>query len=233
MNKLTVLVSDDHPVFRQGLRGLLDAAGDIRVVGEAENGQRAVAEAIRLKPELVLMDISMPILNGVEAARQIVREMPAIKVLILSASGDDLRVHQAIHAGVAGYLTKETAGKDILHAIREACKGNAYFSPPIARRLLSRCNGGVGTPGFPQLENLTHRQTEIVQLIAEGHSTKQIAGLLSVTRKTVETHRQRVMDKLDIRGIVPLTRHAAPTGIVESNYTPDWPRSTNGRRAIE
>src|SRR5688572_18579258 len=135
MKKITVLLSDDHAMFRDGLRLLLEAAGDIVVVGEAANGHSAVAETKRLRPDVVLMDIAMPSLNGFEAARRIVREVPGTKVIILSTYSDDQHVQQAVAAGVVGYLMKETASNDLLCAVRGASKGNVFFSPPIARRL--------------------------------------------------------------------------------------------------
>jgi DNA-binding NarL/FixJ family response regulator len=195
------------------------------VVGEAENGRQAVREAERLQPDVVLMDIAMPLLNGVEAARQILREVPVAKVLILSSHHDDQHVQQAVEAGVAGYVMKETASKDLLLAIREASKGTAFFSPPIARRLIKQWQKKFinGQPINTKPATLTSRQTEVVQLIAEGHSTKEIAGLLFVSIKTVEKHRQSAMDRLDIHEIATLTRYAVSSGIVESNYKPNWP----------
>src|SRR5688572_9791379 len=138
MKKITVLLSDDHAMFRDGLRLLLEAAGDIDVVGEAANGHSAVGETKRLRPDVVLMDIAMPSLNGLEAARRIAREVPGSKVVILSTYSDDQHVQQAVAAGVAGYLMKETASHDLLNAIRQARKGNAFFSPLIARRLVKQ-----------------------------------------------------------------------------------------------
>ena len=138
MKKITVVISDDHTVFREGLRLLLTAADDIEVIGEAENGHRAVGETKRLRPNLVIMDIAMPLLNGVEAARKIALEVPTTKVLILSSYSDDQSIQKSIAAGVAGYLMKETAAKDLLQAVRDVCNGNAFFSPPIAKRLLKR-----------------------------------------------------------------------------------------------
>jgi DNA-binding NarL/FixJ family response regulator len=222
MKKITVFISDDHAVFREGLRLLLEATDDIEVIGEAENGPRAVGETKRLQPDVVLMDIAMPLLNGVEAARRIGREVPATKVLILSSYSGDQHVQQAVEAGAAGYLMKETASRDLLRAIREACKGNAFFSPPIARRLLKQWQEKFlnGQPIRTKAIALTSRQTEVVQLIAEGHSTKQIAGLLSLSIKTVEKHRQGIMDKLHIHEIASLTRYAVSSGVVESNYSP-------------
>src|SRR3954469_12147264 len=165
MKKITVFLSDDHIVFREGLRLLLEATDDIEVIGEADNGHRAVGETKRLQPDVVLMDIAMPQLNGVEATRRIVREVPSAKVLILSSYNDDQHVQQAVGAGAAGYIMKETASTDLLRAIRETSRGNAFFSPPIARRLLRRWQNRdpLSLPTVPRV--LTSRQTEVVQLI--------------------------------------------------------------------
>jgi DNA-binding NarL/FixJ family response regulator len=219
VKKITVFLSDDHAIFREGLRLLLETADDIEVVGEADNGSRAVGEAKRLRPDVVLMDLAMPLLNGVEAARRISREVPGVKVLILSSFNDDLHVRHAIEAGAAGYLMKETASRDLLRAIRETSKGNAFFSPLIARRLSKQWRNR-DLQSETSAHGLTGRQTEILQLIAEGHSSKQMAALLSISVKTVEKHRQALMDKLDIHEIATLTRYAVSTGIVDSNRSP-------------
>jgi DNA-binding NarL/FixJ family response regulator len=215
MKKSTVLICDDHTIFREGLRMLLEACDDIQVVGEAENGQQAVAETKKLEPDVVLMDIAMSLLNGVEATRRIAREVPATKVLILSSYSDEQHVQQAVEAGATGYLMKETASKELLRAIREVCKGNSFFSAPIARRLLKQWRNRDLQLKTAVAPALTTRQIEVVQLIAEGYSSKQIAGLLVVSVKTVEKHRQALMDKLDIHEIATLTRYAISSGVVE------------------
>ncbi len=220
MKKITVFISDDHAVLREGLRLLLETADDIEVVGEAENGHHAVDEARRLQPDVILMDIAMPVLNGVEAARRIARAAPAAKVLILSSYSDEQHVQLAVEAGAAGYVMKETASKDLFRAIRETYKGNAFFSPPIARRLLKQWQDRDLSFQARAVPTLTSRQTEVVQLIAEGHSSKQIAGLLFISIKTVEKHRQAIMDKLDIHEIATLTRYAISSGVVDSRPYP-------------
>ena len=224
MKKITVLLADDHTVVRKGLRLLLEAETDIQVVGEAANGQQSVREAKRLKPDVVLQDLAMPMLNGLEATRQIGKEVPSAKVLILSAYSDDAYIEHAVEAGAAGYLMKETAGEDLLRAIREIASGNAFFSPPIAKRLLKQWQEKFpnGQPIKSKGVKLTSRQTEILQLIAEGHATKQIAGLLALSIKTVEKHRQDLMNTLNIHNIASLTRYAVSSGVVESNRMPNW-----------
>jgi DNA-binding NarL/FixJ family response regulator len=216
MKKTTVLLCDDHTIVREGLRFLLEAADDIQVVGEAENGHRALGETKRLQPDVVLMDIAMPLLNGVETTRRIAREVPAAKVLMLSTYSDAQHVQQSVEAGAAGYLMKETASKDLFRAIRETCKGNDFFSPPIGRRLLKRWRNRDPQSKSPAAPALTSRQTEVLQLIAEGYSGKQIARTLYLSIKTVEKHRQALMDKLDIHEIATLTRYAVSSGVVES-----------------
>jgi DNA-binding NarL/FixJ family response regulator len=228
MKKITVLLSDDHTVFREGLRLLLAATDDMVVIGEAENGHLAVRETRRLQPDVVLMDIAMPLLNGLEAARQIVRELPAVKVLILSTYDDEQHVQQALDAGVSGYLMKQTASKDLLRAIREVIRGNTFFSPPIAERLLKRWRNRELQSQSPPGPALTSRQTEVLQLIAEGYSSKQIAVMLFLSLKTVEKHRQALMDKLDLHEIASLTRYAISTGMVEANHPPNWQVSRPG-----
>ena len=229
MKKITVLLADDHTVLREGLRLLLEKESDIQVVGEAANGHRAVGETKRLQPDVVLLDLAMPLLNGLGATRQIAKDVPSTKVLILSAYTDDHYIEAAMEAGAVGYLMKETIGDDLLRAIRELAKGNAFFSPPIAKRLLKQWQGKSpdGRPVKTKATMLTSRQTEVLQLIAEGYATKQIAGLLTLSIKTVEKHRQDLMDTLNIHNIAALTRYAVSIGVVESNHLP------NGQGAVE
>jgi DNA-binding NarL/FixJ family response regulator len=223
MKKITLLLSDDHTVVREGLRLIVEKEIDIQVVGEATNGQQSVREAKRLKPSVVLQDLSMPLLNGLEAARQIAREVPSARVLILSGYSDDAYIERAVEAGAAGYLMKETAGDDLLRAIREIASGNAFFSPPVARRILKQWQEKLpnGSSGETRTPKLTSRQTEILQLIAEGYATKQIADLLFLSVKTVEKHRQDLMNTLNIHNIASLTRYAVSSGVVETNRMPE------------
>jgi DNA-binding NarL/FixJ family response regulator len=182
----------------------------------------------------VLLDLAMPVLNGVEAARQIRKEMPGSKVLILSSYSDDQHLAQAIEAGASGYLMKETAANLLLQAIREVAKGNAFFSPPVATRLVRQQQKSFlnGSPVRKKRTLLTSRQTEVLQLIAEGYANKQIAALLAIGSKTVEKHRQALMDKLNIHNVATLTRYAVSIGVVESGRPPTWPviRVHRGRR---
>ncbi|SPE50825.1 Two component transcriptional regulator, LuxR family [Verrucomicrobia bacterium] len=224
MKKITVFLSDDHTVFREALRFLLESFDDIEVIGEADNGQTAVDETRRLRPDVVVMDIAMPVLNGLEAARCIAREVAATRVLILSTYSDNQHVQQAVEAGVSGYLAKETASGELLQAIRDVCKGNTFFSPPITKRLLEQSQNRDLQSKSPAAPTLTRRQTEVLQLVAEGYSNRRMASLLSLSVKTVEKHRQAVMDRLDIHQTANLTRYAVSSGLVESNCAPDGSR---------
>jgi DNA-binding NarL/FixJ family response regulator len=219
MRKIRVLLADDHTVVRQGLRALLAAEEDIEIIGEAENGRQALQQVKKLLPDVVVMDIAMPVLNGVEATRQITRYVPSVKVLVLSTYSNDEYVEQLTEAGAAGYLVKQTAANDLLKAIREAFKGNAFFSPAIAKRLRDQCRQTyvAGQPVKRRADYLTTREAEVLQLIAEGRANKQIAAELCISIKTVEKHRQQVMNKLGIHDVAGLTRHAISKGIIESN----------------
>jgi DNA-binding NarL/FixJ family response regulator len=216
MKKITVLICDDHVMVRSGLRQLLKTTEDIEVIGEAGNGHLAVRETRRLSPDVVLMDISMPLLNGVEASRQIVKEFPAAKVLILSAYNDDQYVQHAVKAGATGYLMKESAESDLLRAIREIAEGNAFFSPAIARRLLKQPQETLLDSLIKKVVTLSNRQMEVLQLIAEGYSNKQMGSMLCLSTKTVEKHRQGLMAKLNIHNVANLTRYAVTNGVVPS-----------------
>src|SRR5947207_10690225 len=168
MQKITVLLADDHTVVRQGLRALLEAEEDMNVVGEAENGRQAVQMAKRLQPDVVVMDIAMPSLNGLEATRQISRERPKSKVLILSSYSDDEYVQQLTDAGASGYLVKQTAAQDLVAAIREAKKGNAFFSPAISKRLLEHYRASLCMPtGEKRTSKLTPRELAVLPCIHE------------------------------------------------------------------
>jgi len=223
MKSITVLISDDHNIVRQGLRLLLEATEDIQVAGETENGQQAVAETKRLRPDVILLDLAMPLLNGIEATRQIMKLIPSAKVLILSSYSDAPHVQQAIEAGAAGYLTKETAADDLTLAIREVCLGNAFFSPAISKGLLDRWRvwDSQSQPITHNRLGLTTRQMQILQLIAEGYPNKLMAYMLSLNTKTIEKHRQALMNKLDIHKTAALTRYAVSSGVIEVNCTPN------------
>ncbi len=216
MSNISVLLVDDHNIVRQGLRALFSAEGDITIVAEAQTGREAVQLALKHHPEIVVMDLAMPLLNGWEATRQILKAVPSVKIVVLSTYGDDDHIQQAIAAGAAAYLLKQTAAADLVKAIREVRKGNAYFSPAIAKRLREQtCQTEPGEAIKAPEAELTPREAEVLQLIAEGFANKQIAAELGLSVKTVEKHRQQVMQKLNIHDIAGLVRHAAAKGIIE------------------
>jgi len=219
MKRITVLLADDHTIVREGIRHILEMEADFEVVGEAADGRQAVALAVKLRPEVVLMDIAMPRLNGLEAARQLLKDLPAVKVIMLSSHTDDARVVSATNSGVAGFLFKQTSARYVCQAIREVCQGKTSFSPAIARRfgrLPASLSDRAGTLKLPAAQ-LTSRQLEVLQLIAEGKANKQMAAELGIGLKTVEKHRQYVMRKLDIHDTAGLTRYAISAGIIESS----------------
>lgn len=225
MKAITVLLVDDHAIVRDGLRTLLETAEDIQVVGEAENGQQALGETKRLRPDVVLLDLAMPLLNGAEAARRIAEQVPASKMLILSSYCDAQHVWSAVHAGITGYLMKESASDDLLLAIRETAAGRAFFSPVICERLLIGWRAVSSDPKDAETETgkLTHREVEVLQLIAESYLTKQIADILALSGKTIEKHRASLMAKLARHNIAQLTRYAIDRGVIESGCNPNLP----------
>jgi DNA-binding NarL/FixJ family response regulator len=218
MEQITVLLADDHMIVREGLRALLSAEGDIEVVGEAETGRQAIQLVKKLRPAVVLMDIAMPLLNGLEATRRILKAVPATRVLILSAHGDDEYIRQAVMWGAAGYLIKQTSADLLSKAIREVQKGSTFFGPSIANRLRSLSLESPDGCGAIKKKRtaLSSREMEVLQLIAEGKANKQVAGELGISVKTVEKHRQHLMSKLDLHDTAGLTRYAIAAGIIES-----------------
>ena len=197
----------------------MEAEGDIAVVGEAETGRQAVALARKLRPAVVVMDIAMPLLNGLEATRQILKAVPAARVLILSAHSDDAYVEQVIAMGAAGYLIKQTSARVLSRAIRAVHAGRAYFSPAIAKRLDQRDQKSSTRAGQlkRRIARLSSREAEVLQLIAEGGANKQIAAELGISIKTVEKHRDQLMSKLNIHDTAGLTRYAISAGIIEGS----------------
>ena len=217
MGKFKVLLADDHTLFRAGLRSLMELEDDIQVVGEAENGRLAVELTRMLRPEIVVMDIAMPLLNGLEATRQILHEMPDTKILILSGYSNNDYIDRVIDAGACGYLVKQSSPGAMIKAIREIRKGNKIYSPSISNHVRERYKRKTsdGKPVKVQGADLTSRETEVLQLIAEGQANKQIADELDISIKTVEKHRHRLKHKLKINDTAGLTRYAITAGIIE------------------
>jgi DNA-binding NarL/FixJ family response regulator len=218
MKPITVLLAEDHQLVREGFRSLLKHEGDIEVVGEAETGREAVQLTRKLRPAVVVMDIAMPLLNGLEATRRIRKDFPEIKVLILSAHSDDAYVEKVAALGAAGFLLKQSSSHVLAVAIREVEKGNTFFCPAVSKRVRDRSRKSLerGAP-LKHGNRLSSREVEVLQLIAEGKPNKQVAAELGVSFKTVDKHRQHLMSKLDIHDVAGLTRYAIAEGIIESN----------------
>ncbi len=217
--QITLVLADDHAVVRQGLSGLLKMDGHFLIVGQAKTGREAVEMARTLRPDVILMDIAMPVLNGLEATRQILAANPAAKVVILSAHSDEEYIERVNTAGVVGFLEKQTSAEILIEALREVAKGNSYFSPSIARKKQKQSNGSRDRNGLLKVDarRLTTREAEVLQLVAEGLANKQVAADLAISIKTVEKHRQRLMDKLNIHDTAGLTRYAIAAGVIESS----------------
>ncbi len=219
MKRITVLLAEDHAIVREGLRTLLDLKDVFDVIGEASTGREAVDIARKMRPDVVVMDIAMPELNGFEATKQILAVSPNSKVLVLSAYCDDEYVSHMASVGASGYILKQNSGEVLAHAIQEIADGRPYFSKAITKRIRNaeRKARESGTCPAKARRSLTTREAEVLQLVAEGSANKQIAVLLGISIKTVEKHRQQLMDKLDIHDTAGLTRHAIATGVIESN----------------
>ena len=219
MKRITVLLAEDHTIVREGFRKMLELENDLQVVGEAQDGRQAVALAKKLRPDVVLMDIAMPLLNGLEATRQILKAVPATKVVILSAHNDDAYVKNATDSGAVGFLLKQNSSHVVCEAIREVQKGKTFFSPTVARRFHQLDGKSLDRAGRPQPRNvrLSSREMEVLQLIAEGKANKETAAELGISIKTVEKHREKIMSKLDVHDTAGLTRYAISAGIIESS----------------
>ncbi len=219
MSPIKVLLVEDHLIVRQGLRALLKLEPDIEVIGEAENGRIALTLAAKLRPDVVVMDVAMPLLNGLGATRQILLANPSTRILVLSAHGDEAYVEQFMKLGAAGYLIKQTASHVLPTAIRDVHMGKPFFCPDISNRRDSRPLKIRATGGAPKKNSakLTSREMEVLQLVAEGKANKETADELHISIKTVEKHRQQLMKKLDIHDTATLTRYAIATGIIENS----------------
>jgi DNA-binding NarL/FixJ family response regulator len=218
MKPTSVLIIDDHQMMRDALVNILGRHKDINVVGQACDGRQGVEQAAKLKPDVVTLDVAMPNLNGLDAARQIRRQSAATRIVILTAYEDDLFIQHALEAGVDGYVSKTSAAETLAEAVRQVARGHKAFSPAVKRRIpqYEKSEGGRKLLRRKS-DTLTARETEVLQLIAEGNANKQTADQLGISIKTVEKHRQAVMNKLHIHDTAGLTRHAIASGMVETS----------------
>jgi DNA-binding NarL/FixJ family response regulator len=208
-----ILLADDHKITRQGLRSLLEKEKDMEIIAEADNGRTAVQLAAELAPDVIIMDVTMPDLNGVEATKQILAKSPDVKIIALSMHSDALFVTEMLKNGAAGYLLKDCAFEELTRAIRTVADGKTYLSPAISGVVIEDYLHRLNTNEFKGPDILSDREKEVVQLMAEGNSTKQIALKLHISVKTVETHRRQIMSKLDIHNVAELTKYAIRKGI--------------------
>ena len=211
-----IMIADDHTIVRQGLARLLEEQPNVKVIGEATNGRHAVDKATLLKPDIVIMDIAMPRLNGIEAAKRIRKRLPETKIIILSMYSHEHYIHELLESGVSGYLLKDSSGRDIIRAVHAAMKNETYLSPSISKVLVEtyRSHRKVSSQA-ERYKLLSNREREVFQLIAEGYSTRMIAEMLCVSMSTVKSHRAKIMEKLDIDSPVKLVHFAIRLGLVD------------------
>ena len=213
--KLRIVLGDDHTIVRHGLRKILEERREWEVVDEAGNGRDAVKKILELEPDVAVLDIGMPQLNGIEATRQIAKRAPSVRVLILSMHSDEAYITQALQAGAKGYLLKDSADTDLIRAVNDVSAGRSFFSPAVARVMLDDYVKHLADKGIVnRYEALSEREREIFQLIAEGHSNKEIAELLTISPATVETHRAHILQKLDLHSTAEIVLYAVRRGVI-------------------
>jgi two-component system, NarL family, response regulator NreC len=215
MKKIRILLADDHTILREGIRSLIEDEPDLLVVGQAEDGHSAVRQAVELEPDIVLMDIAMPLLNGLEATRQICSRLPGVKVLVLTMHDNEEYIRKILAAGALGYILKDTAARDLISAIRSVYKDVAVLSPAITRLVIEDYLRWGDSRLRSDPEGLSRRESEVLQLIAEGYTNKQIAEILCISIKTVQTHRSNLMVKLNIHDRGELIKYAIQKKIIE------------------
>lgn len=215
MTELRLLIGDDHTLVRQGLRKLLEERSSWRVVAEVGDGRAAIQQCASLVPDVAILDVGMPVLNGIDAAQQITRCTPGVRVLILSMYSDEAYVTRAVQAGVTGYLLKDSVGQDLIRAVEIVAAGQGYFSPSVARYMVDDyIRRREGTRVTDRFETLSPREREIFQLIAEARTNKEVAQLLQISPATVETHRARILQKLEIHSAAEWVLYATRRGVI-------------------
>ncbi len=215
MGKVRILLADDHTILREGIKVLLNRERDMEIVAEAEDGAQALEQVRSVKPDVVVMDISMPKIGGLEVTREITETFPDVKVVILTMHDNEEYLVQALKSGAKGYVLKEAAATDLAEAIRAVVRGDAYLYPAVARKLVDDYVNRVRTIKTAS-ESLTPREREVLKLVAEGHTNKEIADYLGISVKTVENHRANLMRKLDLHDRTELARYAIKIGLVEA-----------------
>jgi DNA-binding NarL/FixJ family response regulator len=211
MKRTRILLADDHAVVRQGFKMLLGAQPDMEIVGEASNGREAAEQAEELHPDVVVMDVAMPGLNGIEATRRLAASAPHTRVIALSMHKDSVYVREILRAGARGYLLKDSGADDLVNAIRAVARGDSYLSPAVSNAVLDDYRRHVTNP----IDLLTSREREVLQMLAEGKTNKEIAGVLNLSVYTVDAHRGRIMEKLNLHSINDLVRFALRNGVIE------------------
>jgi len=213
--KLRVVLGDDHTIVRHGIRKILEERGEWEVVAEAGDGREAVKKVLEHEPDVAILDIGMPLLNGIEATRQIVKRAPTVRVLILSMHSDEAYITQALQAGAKGYLLKDSADIDLIRGVTDVAAGKSFFSPAVAKVMLDDYVRHLANKGIvDRYDALSEREREIFQLVAEGHSNKAVAELLSISVATVETHRAHILQKLDLHNTAEVVLYAVRRGVI-------------------
>jgi len=219
MSRIKVLLAEDHTIVRKGIRSLLDDQPNIEVIGEAEDGREAIEKVEKLAPDIILMDNTMPILNGLEATRQIKKRFPEIKILILTMHTNEEYILQFLRVGASGYLVKQTAPTELVSAIEAVYRGDSFLSPSISRTIIDEyLRQAEATGKWDSYDSLTDREREVLQLLAEGYSTKEIADHLHISAKTVGVHKINLMHKLNLHSQSELTKYAIRKGIISLDY---------------
>jgi len=215
MAKLRILLGDDHTLVRHGLRKILEERPDWEIAGEASDGRDAVRQTLAVQPNVAILDIGMPLMNGIEATRQILRRLPSTHILILSMHANEAYIIQALKAGAKGYLLKDSADNELIRAVESVAAGKSFFSPAVAKVMLDDYVRHLADKGIAdRFDALSEREREVFQLVAEGHSNKEVADLLSVSPATVETHRAHILQKLDVHNTAELVLYAVRRGVI-------------------